>query len=306
MHEMVSRATKHVLSRYLRKLPLLHVSTCVSHLLNCLVGFKFNALPKPHFSPDDEFDDFSQAKWTEVTVRGLQEEITREVFKRFRYRLNHEWWSQSSCIVLLREVCLKLGFQLKARTYLFDRNENCPAKPKKATNGTNGHHVEETTFYPEDIMNVVPVIKDAPMKSVLAEEAYDAGKAALLQSRKELGIDLLAESLSLHEQIYGVLHPDVARGYSKLSLIYNQLDEMRATACELARKAVIVSERTLGLDNQETILNWLNWALCEHSNGNTKVALSFIIHVLSIWRNIFGEGHPDEVTMMVFYPENEN
>ena len=74
---------------------------------------------------------------------------------------------------------------------------------------------------------------------------------------------------------------------------------MRPAACELARKAVIVSERTLGLDNQETILNYLNWALFEHGNGNTKGALAFILHVLHIWRNIFGEGHPDEITMMV-------
>jgi protein TIF31 len=137
-------------------------------------------------------------------------------------------------------------------------------------------------------------------QSALAEEALEAGKSALFQGQKELGLDLLSESLSLHEQIYGVLHPDVARGYSKLSLIYNQLDETRAAACDLARKAVIVGERTLGLDNHETILNWLNWALCEHGNGNTKEALTFILHVLNIWRNIFGEGHPDEVTMMVF------
>jgi protein TIF31 len=74
---------------------------------------------------------------------------------------------------------------------------------------------------------------------------------------------------------------------------------MRETACDLARKAVIISERTLGLDNQETILNWLNWALCEHSHGNTKVALGLIGHVLNIWRNLYGEGHPDEVTMTV-------
>ena len=77
------------------------------------------------------------------------------------------------------------------------------------------------------------------------------------------------------------------------------MEEMRETACDLARKAVIVAERTLGLDNQETILNWLNWALCEHGKGETNRALGFIIHVLNIWRNLFGEGHPDEVTMMV-------
>jgi protein TIF31 len=140
----------------------------------------------------------------------------------------------------------------------------------------------------------------------LAEDALDAGKAALFQGEKELGLDLLAESLSLHEQIYGVLHPDVARGYSRLSLIYNQLEDMRPTACDLARKAVIVSERTLGLDNQETILNWLNWGLCEHGRGGTKEALGFILHVLTIWRNIFGEGHPDEVTMMVIVSMNRS
>jgi len=132
----------------------------------------------------------------------------------------------------------------------------------------------------------------------------EAGKTALFQGQKDLGLDLLSESLSLHEQVYGVLHPDVARGYSKLSLIYNQLEEMRSTACDLARKAVIISERTLGLDNQETILNYLNWALCEHGNGNTKAALGFITHVLSIWKNIFGEGHPDEVTMTVPFAFN--
>ena len=136
-------------------------------------------------------------------------------------------------------------------------------------------------------------------QSALAEETFEAGKAALFQGQKELGLELLAESLSLHEHIYGVLHPDVARGYSKLSLIYNQLEDMRSTACDLAHKAVVVSERTLGLDNQETILNWLNWALCEHGKGNTKVALGFILHVLSIWHIIVGEGHSDEITMMV-------
>jgi len=59
-----------------------------------------------------------------------------------------------------------MGFQLKARDYLFEKPETiaaCPGKSKK-TNGTNGHKVEETTFYPEDILNVVPIIKEAPLK----------------------------------------------------------------------------------------------------------------------------------------------
>jgi protein TIF31 len=127
----------------------------------------------------------------------------------------------------------------------------------------------------------------------------DAGKTAIFSGQKELGLELLGEAMALHEQVYGVLHPDVARAYSKLSLLYNQIDEMRATACDLARKGVIISERTLGLDNQETIINWLNWALCEHANGNTQKALGFMVHALNVWKNIVGDGHPDECTMTV-------
>jgi protein TIF31 len=77
-----------------------------------------------------------------------------------------------------------------------------------------------------------------------------------LQNQKELG-QLLLESLSLHEQIYGILHPEVARVYYQLSMLYYQLEEKNA-AVELARKAVIVSERTLGIDCAETVLSYLN------------------------------------------------
>src|SRR5436305_3091716 len=116
MHEMVSRAAKHVLSRYLRKLPLLDISTAVSNLLNCLVGFKLN--PSPQASqPDEEFSNGSPPEWTELDPKKLQDLITREVFIRYRYKLDDDWWTQCRCIVLLREICLKMGFQLKAREY---------------------------------------------------------------------------------------------------------------------------------------------------------------------------------------------
>ena len=56
------------------------------------------------------------------------------------------------------------------------------------------------------------------------------------------------ESLQLHEQIYGVLHPEVARAYHTLSNLLFNLED-KAAALELAHKAVIVSERTLGVDH---------------------------------------------------------
>ena len=166
MHEMVSRAAKHVFSRYLRRVPLLDVPDVVAHLLNCLVGFKFNPSPSAHRSPYDEFSAVKVPEWTLLDGTSMQAQIGHEVYRRFRYQLEENWWSRCKCLVLTREVCLKMGFQLKARDYLFEKPETIAAFPGKSkkTNGTNGHKVEEATFNPEDILNVVPIVKEAPFK----------------------------------------------------------------------------------------------------------------------------------------------
>jgi len=163
---MVSRSVKHAFSQYLRRLPLLDIPSVVAHLLNCLVGFKFNPRPEAYLPHSDEFSSAPVPEWTRLDAPTIQTKVALEVFRRFRYTLPDNWWNKScSCVFLLREVCLKLGFQLKARDYVFEKLDAaaCPGKSKKA-NGTNGHKVEDTTFYPEDILNVVPVIKDAPLK----------------------------------------------------------------------------------------------------------------------------------------------
>jgi protein TIF31 len=154
-----------------------------------------------------------------------------------------------------------------------------------------------TTFTPDDILNIAPIVKDAAPRSALAEEALEAGKISLAQGQKQLGQELILESLSLHEQIYGILHPEVAKMYHSLSTIYYQTDEKEA-AVELARKAVIVTERTLGVDSSDAILSYLNLSLFEHHVGNTKQALKYVRHALDVWKLIFGPNHPDSITTL--------
>src|SRR5262245_9267914 len=120
---MVSRAAKHVFSRYLRKLPLLHVPGCVGHLLNCLIGFKVNSSPTPDIPDDDALSAPPAVEWTKLDVTSMRDLITKEIFKRYRFALSDEWWHECKCITLLREVCLKMGFQLKARDYAFEKTE---------------------------------------------------------------------------------------------------------------------------------------------------------------------------------------
>jgi protein TIF31 len=112
-----------------------------------------------------------------------------------------------------------------------------------------------------------------------------------------MGLELIMESLSLHDQIYGIIHPEVARMYLAISNVYFSLDD-KAMAYDLAYKSVIIAERTLGLDANETVLAYLNLGLFEHARGNSAVALRYVLHALELSKTAYGPDHPEAITMV--------
>ncbi|KAK4195580.1 clustered mitochondria protein [Triangularia verruculosa] len=332
VREMIARSFKHIAAKYLKNLPLALTSACFAHLYNCLLGFGLN--PKPQADMDEAYRAlFSDADFSfeKVTPESLREEVQQEVARRFRYTLAENWYSEAKPLQLLRETALKLGLQLQASKFHFTQAEAdaaaaVAAAPAPVPAQTNGQApVESTggkkkkgkkardaspasvmstvvphTFTPDDFANVVPLIKDSAPRSALAEEALEAGRLSIYQNQRKIGEDLLLESLSLHEQIYGLVHPEVAQMYHTLSQMYFNLDQKDA-AVELARKAVIVSERTLGLDSAETVLNYLNLSLFLHQRGDSKIALVYAKHALDVWKMIYGPDHPDTITTINNY-----
>lgn len=332
--EMVSRAFKHICNSYLRQLPPCFSQNVVSHLLNCLLGRELNSKPVAQVEEDLKKlysnEDFSFEK---ATPESLSAELKRQIQLRYRYELSDDLVKRGKKMQLLREICLKVGFQLEAKEYQYSKDSTLkPQQPlqgktssdslappetngvqpssesgssknkkkKKADRSPNREastlpSVPTQTFHPENVLNIVPIVKEASPRSILAEEALDAGRMSIQQDQKELGQELLLESLSLHEQIYGILHPEVARVYYALSTMYYGLEEKNA-AVELAKKAVIVSERTLGIDNSETILAYLNLSLMEHATGNTHAALAYTRHAMDLWKLVYGTRHPDSIT----------
>ncbi|KAI1801616.1 clustered mitochondria-domain-containing protein [Daldinia bambusicola] len=321
--EIISRAFKHVASKYLRYLPIPLTSAAIAHLLNCLLGFGFNS------KPTAEIDESLKALYPEadlafadLTPESLRKEIEAQAIRRFKFTLDEDWYNQIKHLQLLRDVSLKLGLQLQVKDFKFT-NEPSAAAP--ATNGVNGHANGETTkndskkkkkktrdgspasiasstsapttFIADDIVNVVPIIKDSAPKSAISEEALEGGRHSIMQNNRKIGQELLLESLTLHEQIYGILHPEVARAYSSLAQIYYQLEEKEA-AVDLAKKAVVVSERTIGVDSAETLLYYLNLGLYVHGSGDSKTALAYVKHALDLWKIIYGPDHPDSITTL--------
>ncbi|KAI1265127.1 putative eukaryotic translation initiation factor 3 subunit CLU1/TIF31 [Xylariaceae sp. FL1019] len=321
--EVVSRAFKHVAGSYLRHLPMPLTSACIAHLLNCLLGAGFNS------QPTAEVDDYLKSLYPEadldfatLTPETLREEIETETARRFKWTLPADWHNKIKHMQLLREVSLKLGLQLQAKKFQFARDTS-DASAAPASNGVNGHangdgekskkkkkkaregspasiassNAPQTTFTTDDVVNVVPIVKDSAPKSAISDEALEGGRHSIMQGNRKIGQELLLESLTLHEQIYGILHPEVARAYSNLAQIYYQLDEKEG-AVDLARKAVIVSERTLGLDSAETLLYYLNLGLYMHGSGDSKTALIYVKHALDLWKVIYGPDHPDSITTL--------
>ena len=327
IQEMIARAFKHILNNSLRNLPPPFATSCISHLLNCLLGAGFNAKPRAEIDEDLQSiypdGDFSYEK---LNPSSLASDIEKQIKIRFNYALPSDRQTSIKPLQLLREICLKNGLQLAAKEFSFSKEDSRTSSPEthgnaaKHTNGANGVHTAEskkkrkkagdhfitngslasitnTTFTFEDILNITPIVKDASPRSALAEEALEAGRISLAQNQKQLGQELVLESTSLHEQIYGILHPEVAKMYHQLSMIYYQTDEKEA-AVELARKAVIVTERTLGVDSADAILAYLNLSLFEHHLGNTRQALIYVQHALELWKVIYGPNHPDSSTTM--------
>ncbi|PWZ03845.1 hypothetical protein BCV70DRAFT_156369 [Testicularia cyperi] len=187
-----------------------------------------------------------------------------------------------------------------------------------------------TTFVPDDVLNLVPIVKDSTPKSTLAEEAFEAGRISISRGDRDLGLELLMEGVSFHEQVYGLVHPEVARCYALFATIVHHLAGVSAVeraelmnqakaegkedveadlppvnehismanAVRYQRQAVTVSERTLGLDHPETLNQYMNLAVLERSAGNTRESLLCQRRVLELWQLVYGREHPDCVNAL--------
>ncbi|WBW71695.1 clustered mitochondria-like protein Clu1 [Schizosaccharomyces osmophilus] len=311
--EIFARSAKHIIRAYLSKTPRCLRSYVISHIFNCLLAADEDDLSSPFLPEESVLKLYPEVCQMLVSMspKLAWELLVKESQSRFGYEVPLRFVKEANHLSLIRLVCLKSGIQLACNDY-FNKEDITEAdnqasgsknkknkkkkKEKKAkqddcSNLTNSFH----KFLPKDILNLVPVVKSTVPYSSLAQESLDASKVCLLKENKDLCYDLLNESLSLHEQIYGVFHPEVARAYCQLAMICHQLGK-KEESCSLGRKALIVCERILGFDSSETILAYLNLALYEFSHNRISCALVYSQYALRLWHLVFGTDHPNMIT----------
>ncbi|CAO1624493.1 unnamed protein product [Sympodiomycopsis kandeliae] len=370
IQEMILRASKRVLNSLLKGTATHEVPALISHFLNCLLGAAREASPIAEWTPSP-FDEDEVPAWTKLTPETLQERIRKEVSARFRFSLSDDFLVKDvRKPQLLRELALRCGIQLKLQEYNFeagihsngaaahaaaasgseaenDKGANTKTAVKKQKKSTGAKKAakelekrpQNTTFVSDDVLNLVPVVKDSAPTSKVAEDAFETGRITMMsRGDRELGLELLMEGINFHETIYGMIHPETARCYALFAAIAHQFatviqhetnekvreeqeklgpdatqEALSSVSVELPgyaehlssknavryqRQAATVSERTLGIDNPETLQQWASLAILERADGNLEMALRCQNRVMELQSIIFGRVHPETVTSL--------
>lgn len=156
-------------------------------------------------------------------------------------------------------------------------------------------------------------------QSTASEETLEAGKVTISRGDRQGGLELMHEGVLLYETIHSIFHKDVARAYNSYAIavhsVYRQALQQQLTAdpkteeppafgvelaeaIRLQRQAVIIAERTLGLDHHETISFYQNLAMLESLSEDAELSLKIFRHVLALGTIVFGEGHPEQLILL--------
>lgn len=324
-HEMVFRASKHVLRRLVRDLLPEQVPAAVAHFLNVLLGTEVNPAPKAVYERSD-VGPAKEPEYVSLTPEQLRAELIEEIETRFRWKLDESFLTQGlRKPQLLRELASRFAFQLAQRDYAFTSEDAAaePEAPKAAKGKKNAKAAasaikRSTTFEPADILTLVPVIRSTAPAVTVAEEIFEAGRATINRGQVELGLEFMLEGIQLFESIHTVIHPEVAAAYNQYASTLHQLARIKiqqmaaqenadpeaplgldiATGLRLQRQAVIIAERTLGVYHPDTLAYYFQLAMLENLEGNSKASLTYFRHILLLWGVIYGGQHPEIATII--------
>lgn len=288
--DLITRSAKHIFKTYLQGVELSGLSAAISHFLNCFLSSFPN--PVAHL-PADELVSKKKSKrrknrnlsssdntaWATTSPQELWKNICSEAKSYFDFSLECESADQAvevyglQKITLLREISLKTGIQVLLKEYNFDNRH----KP---------------TFTEEDILNIFPVVKHVNPKASDAFHFFQSGQAKVQQGFLKEGSELISEALNLFNNVYGAMHMEICaclRLLARLNYILGDYSE----ALSNQQKAVLMSERVLGIEHPNTIQEYMHLALYCFANSQLSTALNLLYRARYLMLLVFGEDHPE-------------
>uniref|UniRef100_A0A669E6R0 Clustered mitochondria protein homolog n=1 Tax=Oreochromis niloticus TaxID=8128 RepID=A0A669E6R0_ORENI len=288
--ELITRCAKHIFKTYLQGVELSALSAAVSHFLNCFLSSFPDAVA--HLPPDELVSRRKNRKrrnrvpgggdntaWASLTPSELWKNIASEAQSYYHFTLQCESVDQVvekfglQKITLLREISVKTGIQILIKEYNFDSRH----KP---------------AFTEEDILNIFPVVKHVNPKATDAFHFFQSGQAKVQQGFLKEGCELINEALNLFNNVYGAMHVEICsclRLLARLNYILGDHPE----ALSNQQKAVLMSERVLGIEHPNTIQEYMHLALYCFANNQLSTALKLLYRARYLMLLICGEDHPE-------------
>ncbi|XP_072445953.1 clustered mitochondria protein homolog isoform X2 [Chiloscyllium punctatum] len=288
--ELITRSAKHIFKIYLQGVELSGLSVAISHFLNCFLS----SFPNPiaHLPTDElvskkkrnkrkprHLGNVDNTTWASTTPQELWKNISNETKSYFGFSIDCESVDQAvekyglQKISLLREICVKSGIQILLKEYNFDSRHR-------------------PTFTEEDILNIFPVVKHVNPKASDAFHFFQSGQAKVQQGFLKEGCELINEALNLFNNVYGAMHVEICaclRLLARLNYIMGDYNE----ALSNQQKAVLMSERALGVDHPNTIQEYMHLALYCFANGQLSTALKLLYRSRYLLLLVCGEDHPE-------------
>uniref|UniRef100_A0A8C8J512 Clustered mitochondria protein homolog n=1 Tax=Oncorhynchus tshawytscha TaxID=74940 RepID=A0A8C8J512_ONCTS len=288
--ELITRCAKHIFKTYLQGVELSALSAAVSHFLNCFLSSFPDAVA--HLPADELVSRRKNRKrrnrvpgggdntaWASLTPSELWKNIVSEAQSYYNFTLHCENADQVvekyglQKITLLREISIKAGIQILIKEYNFDSRH----KP---------------AFTEEDILNIFPVVKHVNPKASDAFHFFQSGQAKVQQGYLKEGCELINEALNLFNNVYGAMHVEICaclRLLARLNYIMGDHHE----ALSNQQKAVLMSERVLGVEHPNTIQEYMHLALYCFANGQLSTALKLLYRARYLMLMVCGEDHPE-------------
>ncbi|KAM9853418.1 clustered mitochondria protein homolog isoform 1-T1 [Aulostomus maculatus] len=288
--ELITRCAKHIFKTYLQGVELSALSAAVSHYLNCFLSSFPDAVA--HLPPDELVSRRKSRKrrnrvpgggdntaWASLTPSELWKNIATEAQSYYHFTIQSESVDQVveifglQKITLLREISIKTGIQILIKEYNFDSRH----KP---------------AFTEEDILNIFPVVKHVNPKASDAFHFFQSGQAKVQQGFLKEGCELINEALNLFNNVYGAMHVEICACLRLLARL-NYIMGDHAEALSNQQKAVLMSERVLGIEHPNTIQEYMHLALYCFVNGQLSTALRLLYRARYLMLLVCGEDHPE-------------
>uniref|UniRef100_A0A672RRN4 Clustered mitochondria protein homolog n=1 Tax=Sinocyclocheilus grahami TaxID=75366 RepID=A0A672RRN4_SINGR len=288
--ELITRCAKHLFKTYLLAVEPSALSASVSHFLNCFLSAfadaaviqqndKFASRRRSRRRRSRASMDGTVTAWSILTPTDLWRAIKAEAQEYYHYSLPCGSVEEAvdKCrlqrITLLREIAIKTGIQILLREYHFDSEH-------------------KTVFTEEDILNIFPVVKHISPRSSDALYLLHCGQSRVQQGCLQEGCELISQALGLFTNVYGALHQDVCICLWLLGRIHYILGDY-AEALSHQQRAVLISERVLGIEHPNTIQEYKHLGLYCFAGGQSVTALRLLYRARYLMLLVCGEDHPE-------------